>query len=136
MIVRGVDDVPKYTSYEVAPLAAFQVSVGDVVTLVAPFAGATNTGAAGGDNGTPFTLMVTAGEKLVTVVVPSRFTFIVKANPSVGSLVSTGNVPAGSKNILKANVLPDVETPSGAFRAGPESVTSKEIVVPNVKLSK
>ncbi len=58
-------------------------------------------------------------EKLVKLVVPSRFTFTVKANPSAVSVVRAGTVPAASENILNANVLPEVETPSGALRAGP-----------------
>ena len=62
---------------------------------------------------------VVSVEKLFTVVDPSRFTSIVSAKPSVVSLVSMGMVPAGSENRLKANVLPDVETPSGAESAGP-----------------
>ena len=44
---------------------------------------------------------------------------MVNAKPSVVSLVSVGTVPAVSENMLKANVLPDVETPSGALSAGP-----------------
>ena len=58
-------------------------------------------------------------EKLVTVVDPSRFTSTVNANPSVVSVVSAGIAPATSENMLNANVLPEVETPSGALRAGP-----------------
>jgi hypothetical protein len=58
-------------------------------------------------------------EKFVGVVDPSRFTLSVTAKPSVVSEVSTGTVPAASENILKANKLPDVETPSGEFIAGP-----------------
>ncbi len=63
--------------------------------------------------------IVASGEKLVKVVVPSKFTSIVKAKPSVVSLVSTGIVPAWSENMLKAKALPEVDIPSGAFRAGP-----------------
>jgi len=44
----GVDAVPKYTAYDVAPVEAFQVKEGASRTLLAPFAGDTNTGAAGG----------------------------------------------------------------------------------------
>ena len=44
----GGFDVPKYTSYEVAPLAADQLSVGAVDTPVVPLAGAVRTGVAGG----------------------------------------------------------------------------------------
>lgn len=57
-------------------------------------------------------------EKLVTVVVPSRLIAIKKANPSLVSVVRTGIVPAASENMLKANVLPEVETPSGELTAG------------------
>jgi len=46
-------------------------------------------------------------------------TLMVAANPLVESVVSVGTVPAASENMLKANVLPDVETPSGAVNAGP-----------------
>ena len=62
---------------------------------------------------------VVCEEKLFTVVLPSRFTSIVNAKPSVVSLVRTGMVPAASENMLKANVLPEVETPSGESMAGP-----------------
>jgi len=85
---------------------------------------------------------VTAGttpvcdEKEVTVVVPSRFTSTVKAKPSVVSLVSAGIVPAASENMLNANVLPDVDTPSGELRAGPNRLTSNERVEPKVNPSK
>src|ERR1035441_7383625 len=58
-------------------------------------------------------------EKLVTLVVSSRFTFTVNAKPSVVSLVNTGIVPAESENMLNANVLPEVDTPSGELNAGP-----------------
>src|SRR5271169_6534429 len=58
-------------------------------------------------------------EKFVTVVVPSRFTSTVKANPSIVSVVRAGIVPAASENILKANVLPEVDVPSGELNAGP-----------------
>ena len=43
----GVDAAPKYTSYDVAPVEAFQVKEGASETLVAPLAGDTSTGAAG-----------------------------------------------------------------------------------------
>ena len=43
----GVDAVPKYTSYDVAPVEAFQVREGVSETSVAPSAGDTSTGAAG-----------------------------------------------------------------------------------------
>src|ERR1700693_1792497 len=78
-------------------------------------------------------LMPVSFEKLVTVVVPSRFTSIVAANPLVRSVVSAGTVPAGSKNMLNANVLPEVDVPSGELTADPNKLTSNEIVEPNVK---
>src|SRR5271157_234150 len=81
-------------------------------------------------------LMVVSDEELVTVVVPSRFTSTVKANPFMVSLVSTGIVPAGSENMLKANVLPEVEVPSGELNAGPYRLTSKTRLVPYVNPSK
>jgi hypothetical protein len=56
---------------------------------------------------------VVSVEKLLTVVVPCKFTFTVNAHPSVISLVKTGVVPSASENMLKADVLPDVDTPSG-----------------------
>ena len=43
----GVDAVPKYTSYEVAVVEAFQVSEGVSETCVAPLAGDSSVGAAG-----------------------------------------------------------------------------------------
>jgi len=64
-------------------------------------------------------LMLVSGEKLTSVVVPSRFTLTMKANPSVVSLVRVGIVPAESENMLKANVLPEDEVPSGELNAGP-----------------
>ena len=79
-------------------------------------------------SGTPL-----VGKKLVSVVVPSRFTFTVRAKPSVVLVVSTGIVPAVLENTLKAKVLPDVDTPSGELSAGPYRLTSKERVEPNVK---
>src|SRR5260370_37630678 len=75
-------------------------------------------------------------ETLVTVVVPSRFTSTVKAHPCVASVVRAGMVPAGSENMLKANVLPEVEVPSGEVNAGPYRLTSKRRLVPNVNPSK
>lgn len=88
-------------------------------------------------SGTAFTaLMLVCAEKLVTVVVPSGFTLTTKANPSVVSLVRTGFVPAPSENMLKANVLSDVDTPSGELNAGPYILTSKRRLVPNVNPSK
>jgi hypothetical protein len=63
--------------------------------------------------------MLVCDEKLVTVAVPSRLTSIVVANPSVRSDVSAGTVPAASENMLNANVLPEVDIPSGEFTAGP-----------------
>src|ERR1035437_454062 len=71
-------------------------------------------------------------EKFVAVVVPSRLTPIVKANPSVVSLVRAGTVPAASANTLKANVLPEVDPPSGELNAGPNKLTVKERVEPYV----
>ena len=58
--------------------------------------------------------------KFATVVVPFRFTSTVNANPSVVSVVRTGIVPAASENMLKANVLPEVDVPSGELNAGPK----------------
>ena len=66
--------------------------------------------------GSGTTPMVVCDAKLVTVVVPSRFTSTLKANPSV---VRAGIVPAAFENMLKANVLPDVEVPLGELSAGP-----------------
>ena len=43
----GVDVVPKYTSYDVAPAEAVQVREGVGATPVAPLAGDSSTGAAG-----------------------------------------------------------------------------------------
>jgi hypothetical protein len=54
----------------------------------------------------------------VGLVVPSRFTFTVAAKPSVESVVRAGIVPAGSENMLKANALREVDTPSGELTAG------------------
>ena len=67
----------------------------------------------------PAGVTVVSEEKFVTVVVPSRFTLTVKANPSVVSLVSAGIVPAALENMLKAKVLPDVAVPFGKLNAGP-----------------
>jgi len=43
----------------------------------------------------------------------------VNAKPSVVSLVNTGIVPAASEYMLKANVLPEVDTPFGELNAEP-----------------
>jgi len=43
----------------------------------------------------------------------------VAAKPLIVSAVRVGIVPAASENMLNANVLPEVETPSGALREGP-----------------
>jgi len=80
--------------------------------------------------------ILVSAEELLTVDVPSRFRSTVKANPSVASAVRAGIVPSESENMLKANVLPDVEVPSGESTAGPYWLTSKERLPPNVKLSK
>ena len=52
---------------------------------------------------------VICAERFVTVIVPLRFTSIVKANPSVELDVRVGIVPAVSENMLKENVLPEVD---------------------------
>ena len=84
-------------------------------------------------SGTVLTMPVlVSGEKLVRVVVPSRFVSTLKANPSVVLLVKTGVVPTASENMLNANVLPDVEVPSGEVKAGPNSETSNERFEPKV----
>ena len=72
-------------------------------------------------SGTPLgsELTMVCDEELVTVVEPSRFTSTVNANPSVVSVVRAGIVPAASEKMLNANVLPEVETPSGELNAGP-----------------
>jgi len=77
-------------------------------------------------------VIVTALEKFVTVVVPSRFTLTSNANPSVVSVVNAGSVPAASENMLKARVLPEVDTPSGELKAGPDNVKVKKTVEPYV----
>jgi len=64
-------------------------------------------------------VMLVCGEKSVNVVVPSRLILTVTANPLIVSVVSAGMVPALSENILKAKLLPEVDTPSGELRAGP-----------------
>ena len=69
-------------------------------------------------------------------MVPSRFPSVVKAKPFARSLVSTGIVPAASENMLNANVLPEVETPSGELSAGPYRLTLKARAVPKVNPSK
>src|ERR1700730_15391225 len=74
--------------------------------------------------------MVVCDEKLVTVVVPSRFTSTMDANPLVTSVVRAGTVPAASENMLKANLLPDV--PPALL----DVLTSNESVVPYLKASK
>ena len=66
---------------------------------------------------------VVCAEELVTVVDPSRFTSTVNANPLTVSLVRTGIVPAASENMLKANVLPEVDVPLGELNAGPKRLT-------------
>ena len=66
---------------------------------------------------------VVCADEFVTVVDPSRFTSIVKAKPLTVSLVRTGMVPAASENMLKANVLPEVDFPSGELKAGPNRLT-------------
>jgi len=71
-------------------------------------------------------------EKFVTVVEPSRFTVTMKAKPSVVSVVRAGIVPAASENMLQANVLPEVATPSGELSAGPYRLRSNERVEPKV----
>src|SRR5260370_6884352 len=58
-------------------------------------------------------------EELVTKVVPLRLTSVVNANP-LGSLVNFGTVPAASENMLKANVLPDVDVPSAELKPVPQ----------------
>jgi hypothetical protein len=63
--------------------------------------------------------MVVCADEFVMRVVPSRLTSAVNANPSVVSVVRAGIVPAASENMLKANALPDVDTPSGELNAGP-----------------
>ena len=73
--------------------------------------------------------MVCADE-LVTVVDPSKLTSPVNAKPLVVSVVNTGVMPAVSENRLKANVLPEVDTPSGALNAGPYKLTWNDSVEP------
>ena len=79
---------------------------------------------------------VVCAEELVTVVVPSSFTSTVKANPLVVSVVRTGIVPAASENMLKANLLPDVDVPSGELNAGPNRPTWNDNVEPYLKPSR
>lgn len=74
--------------------------------------------------------------KSVAAVVPSRFTLTTKANPLAESFVNTGVVPAASENMLNANVLPEVDVPSGEFRALPYRLTSKDSFESNVNPSK
>jgi hypothetical protein len=45
-------------------------------------------------------------------------------------LVRAGIVPAASENMLKAKVLPEVETPSGELNAGPKRLTWNDSVEP------
>ena len=71
-------------------------------------------------------------EKSVGVVVPSRFTSTRSANP-LGSPVSAGTLPAASENMLKAKLVPEVDTPSGELNAGPNRAILKERVEPNLK---
>ena len=73
---------------------------------------------------------VVCAEEFVTEVVPSRLTPTVNANPLVASLVSVGIVPAASENILNANVLLEVETPSGELRARPRERYLKDEGLP------
>jgi len=72
----------------------------------------------------------------VTEVLPSKFTLTVNANPLVVSFVSTGIVPPASENMLKANVLPEVDKPSGALCAAPKKLSVNESVLPKVNPSK
>jgi len=81
-------------------------------------------------------LTLVCGEKLVPVVVPSRFTSILNANPFVRSVVKAGTVPATLENMLNAKVLPEVEALSGEFKAGPYRLTLNERFEPNVNASK
>ena len=81
-------------------------------------------------------LMLVTGEKLATVVVPSRFTSILKANPFVRSVVKAGTVPAALENMLNAKVLPEVDVPSGVLNAGPYRLTLNKRLEPNVNASK
>jgi len=48
---------------------------------------------------------------------------MVKAKPSLIFIVRVGIVPAASENMLKANLLPEVDTPSGELNAGPSRLT-------------
>jgi hypothetical protein len=75
-------------------------------------------------------------EKFFKVVVPSRFTSIVTAKPSVVSLVSVGIVPLLSENMLNAKELPDEDVPFGDVSAGPDKLTSKVSVLPYVNPAK
>jgi hypothetical protein len=74
---------------------------------------------------------VVCREKFDTLVVPSRFSSTVKAQPAALD-VSVGMVPAASENMLNANVLPEVETPSGELSAGPKRLTWNVSVEANV----
>jgi len=62
---------------------------------------------------------VVCADEFVTGVVPLRLTSAVKAHPLIASVVRTGIVPAASENMLKANVLPEVDVPSSELCAGP-----------------
>ena len=54
MVTNGGDEeVPKYTLYEVAPLAAFQLNVEVSDSPVAPLLGEISVGAPGGDTCVP-----------------------------------------------------------------------------------
>ncbi len=55
---------------------------------------------------------------------------MVAANPFTLSVVSVGIVPAKSENILNANVLPEVDTPSGELIAGPPKSNSNDRLDP------
>jgi hypothetical protein len=61
----GVDQVPRYTSYEVAPGEAFHVRSGVTGTRLAPGAGAINTGPGGAPVGAWF-----VSEKLAVFATP------------------------------------------------------------------
>ena len=85
-------------------------------------------------SGTTLTgVTVVAIEKFVTEISPSKLIFARAANPSVRSVVSVGMVPAASENMLKANVLPELDVPSGVFTAGPKNLISNTRLEPNVK---
>jgi hypothetical protein len=54
---------------------------------------------------------------------------MVKANPAA-FIVRAGIVPAASENMLKANVLPEDDTPSGELYAGPPRLASNDSAEP------